>query len=224
MSTAVIYCQDVPTDINVLIQETQKLSPKPDEVTLVWWLPEEFWKMSFASSGLDSSQADSFLKVVNPYLIVIVVDGNSGPFGAVTYKSESSIRESIQCSDNSGTRYHPLREEQINSDMKNFLLMMKPILSNMLGPMGQNMHFVLFPAKNDKGVSLLDAKKEGIFIIKLGEREFKWRLPIGSLLPMKTCPVDGEKMNGAWKYCPWHGSKLLDSTPKEPKTPQNEKP
>ena len=30
-------------DLNALIQETQKMSQKADEMTLVWWIPEEFW-------------------------------------------------------------------------------------------------------------------------------------------------------------------------------------
>ena len=35
-------------DLNALTQETQKMSQKADEVTFVWWIPEEFWQVSFA--------------------------------------------------------------------------------------------------------------------------------------------------------------------------------
>jgi len=38
----------------------------------------------------------------------------------------------------------------------------------------------------------------------------RWRTPLGSLLPLKICPKDGEGMNGAWNFCPWDGEKLID--------------
>ena len=78
----------------------------------------------------------------------------------------------------------------------------------MIGPMGQNMHVFLFPAKDKKGQDIAAAKREGFFSVKLDKREFKWRLPLGSLLRQKVCSVDGEKLNGAWKFCPWHGTEL----------------
>lgn len=86
--------------------------------------------------------------------------------------------------------------------------MMGPVLVNMLGPMGQNMHFFLFSSKKKNGQEIAVAKREGAFSVKLDKREFKWRLPLGSLLPPKVCPIDGEKLNGAWKFCPWHGVAL----------------
>jgi len=86
--------------------------------------------------------------------------------------------------------------------------MIKPVIVNTLGPLGQNMHFFLFPAKNKSGRNIADAKKGGVFSVRLGEREFKWRLPLGSLLPPKICPRCGEKLSGAYKYCPYDGTPL----------------
>jgi hypothetical protein len=138
----------------------------------------------------------------------VAVDGKIGNFGGVTYESESSIRNSIRLIDNQRNNYRPLSTETVNADMKNFLSMMKPVFVNMLGPLGQNMHFFLFPPKNEAGQDIADAKKEGTFSVKLNQREFKWRLPLGSLLAPKICPVDGERLSGAWKFCPWHGVEL----------------
>jgi len=81
----------------------------------------------------------------------------------------------------------------------------------MLGPTGQNTHFFLFPAKNEKGQKIAEAKKEGTFSVELNEREFSWRLPLSSLLPPKICPTCGEKLSGAYKFCPWDGSKLPET-------------
>jgi hypothetical protein len=67
------------------------------------------------------------------------------------------------------------------------LVMMKPVLANMLGPLGQNMHFFLFPAQTKAGARIAGATEKGHFKIKLGENEFTWRLPLDALLPGKVC-------------------------------------
>ena len=35
--------QESKVDLTALTQETQKISQKADEMTLIWWIPEEFW-------------------------------------------------------------------------------------------------------------------------------------------------------------------------------------
>ena len=203
------FAQNKKVDINALVQETQKMSDRSGEMTLIWWIPEEFWRASFQQDpNMTAAQTEEFIKVLRPYMLIVAVDGNIGSFGGVTYKSETTIRGNIQVIDGQGTRYRPLGNENIDADTKNFLAMMKPVFVNMLGPIGQNMHFFLFPAKNTMGQNIAVAKSEGAFSVKLDQRVFKWRLPLGSLLPAKICPVDGEKLSGAWKFCPWHGVEL----------------
>ncbi len=208
-----LLAQDLKVDINALTQETQRMARKSDELSLAWWIPEEFWRASFSESPeITAAQAEEFLKVLRPYFVLVIVDGTIGTMGGVTYKSEASVRENTQLVDSAGARYRPLGEDQIGPDTRNLLQMLKPVLSNMLGPLGQNMHFLLFNAKNNKGTMIAEARKEGSFTVRSGSNEYKWRLPLGSLIPQKTCPVDGEKMNGAWIYCPWHGVKLVSQS------------
>jgi len=196
-------------DLNALIQETQKISQKADEMTLVWWIPEEFWRISFTQDPTATeAQSEEFIKVLQPYTLIAVVDGKVGSFGGITYSSEADIRANINIRDSQGAYYLPFNEDEIGADVKNFLSMIKPIFVNTLGPLGQNMHFLLFPAKNRSGRNIAEAKKEGTFSVKLGEREFKWRLPLGSLLPPKICTKCGEKLSGAYKYCPYDGTPL----------------
>ena len=208
-STAIGQVQESKQDINAVIKETQRIYQKADELTLVWWIPEEYWQVSFESNPkITKSQTEEFLKVLRPYIMVVVVDWKIGPFGGVTYKSEAEIRANIQVVDNKGIEYLPLSEDKIDADAKNFLSMMKPTLANMLGPMGKNMHFFVFAARNKKGQRIADAKKEGAFSIKVGEKKFRWRLPLGSVLPSKICTKCNEQCSGAWNYCPWCGTEL----------------
>jgi hypothetical protein len=203
------FAQNQKIDLNALVEETQKDSDHPDEMTLVWWVPEAFWKTSFEQDkDVTPKQAEDFMKILRPYIVVIVVDGKIGTFGSMTYKTEALIKNNIQIVDGKGNSFRPLPEDKISSEAKTMLSIMKPVMVNMLGAIGQNMHFILFPAQNAKSEEIINVMKEGSLAVKLDAREFKWRLPLSSLVPRKVCPVDGETHNGAWKYCPWHGTEL----------------
>jgi len=198
-------------DINVaaLTQETQRMSQKPDRIAMVWWIPEEFWSASLAQApGMTTAQADEFLKVIRPYTMVAAVDGTVGAFAGVTYKSEDWIRANTRLVDAQGRSYAPGTVEDVNADTKNMLQIIKPILANMLGPMGQNMHFLLFPAKTEAGTQIAAAREKGQFTVKLGDEEFKWRLPLDALLPAKLCPACKQECKGSWSFCPWCGESL----------------
>jgi hypothetical protein len=196
-------------DLDAVVRETQKVSTQDDEIIIVWWIPQEFWELTLKSEPTSTEErSQQALDILRPYTIVLVVDGKFGPFGGVTYKSETEIQDSLRLRDNEGGVYLPLPPEKVNPDAKNFLSMMRPIFANMLGPMGENMHFFLFPAQKKNGQPICDALKKGALSLELGERKFRWRLPLGSLLPPKICPHCQEKCSGAWNYCPWCGNKL----------------
>ncbi len=185
------------------------MSHQENKLTLVWWVPEQFWRISFAANHkLTEEQINGFIKTVKPYTLVAVVKGEIGSFGGVTYESETAIRSKLVLIDSEGNQYSALDSEEISADMQNFLGMMKPVFANMLGAMGKNFGFYIFPAKGKNGKSIADPEKEGHFSIQLGEEKFKWRLPLGSLLPPKTCPKCGEKLSGSYKYCPFDGTSL----------------
>jgi hypothetical protein len=208
-SMSLSFAQDRRVNANALIQETQKMSLKPDEMSMVWWIPEEFWQVSFEQNpNIKAAQAELYINFLRPYMLIAVADSKVGSFGTFIYKSETFIRNSIRIIDSQGISYGPLSDEKINYGTKNFLSMMKPVFVNMLGPMGPNMHFFLFPSKSETGQSIAVAKSNGFFSVKLGEKEYTWRLPLGSLVPPKICPVDGEELSGGWKFCPWHGAEL----------------
>jgi hypothetical protein len=203
------FAQDKKVEITKFVQESQKIDQSHESMTVVWWIPDDFWRVNFEQDPrATKAQYEELVEVIKPYTVFAVVDGKIGNFGGITFTPESSIRSSIQLIDAQKKSYPPFSMQKIDADMKNFLSMMKPVLANMLGPMGQNMHFFLFPAKNSAGKDIAHATKEGTFSVKFDNRDYKFRTPLGSLLPQKVCPVDGEKMSGAWKFCPWHGVEL----------------
>ena len=196
-------------DTDALVNETQKFHPAQDRLTVVWWIPNEFWEVTFAQdASVPKAEAEAFMKNVRPYLIFGVVDGRFGPSGDATFKSEAEIRGVLQIVDAQGAAHRPIAHEKVDAEVRNLLALMKPVLSNIMGKTGENLHFFIFHPADAAGRKIADANKEGTLTVKLGADAFKWRLPLASLLPTKVCPVDGEQMSGGWKFCPWHGERL----------------
>jgi hypothetical protein len=203
------WAQERKVNLGDLIRETQQQNLSPEKMSIIWWIPLQFWQISLKQNGALSNEAiDKLLSVLRPYLFLVVAEGNVGPVGGITYKSEETLRTGLKVLDARGRSYEPLPSDKVSEDVNNFVQMMRPILSGGMGPFGENLRFFLFPARDSAGVEIADAVSDNDFDVQLGERRFHWRLPLGSLLPPKVCPDDGELLNGAWTYCPWHGTKL----------------
>jgi hypothetical protein len=205
-------------DLRALIRETQISSQAPNELTMVWWLPEQFWQASLRDS-VSANQVDEVLKVVRRYTMIAVVDGRIGALGGVSFIPEETVRTNVTLKDAAGVTYIPLGESSIDPDMKNLVQVMKPLVANMLGPMGQNMHFVLFPSKSVDGRLVADPASKGAFWVNVGGKEFRYRLPLGSLLPPKYDPGTGERFPGNYDFNPFTGTKLGTESSNKPLPP-----
>ena len=189
----------VEIELPELVRETQQFSDAADRLTLIWWLPPEFWRVSFEATGdLTESAIEEMMEVVEPYVTVAVVQGSVGPFGAAEFQDEERVRKSLRLVDEDGEEYLPLAGEEISPDLRNFFQGMRPIMAGMMGPMGESFHFFVFPARSSDGEPIANATGQGSFTVKVSDEAFTWRLPLGSLLAPKRCPVDGERMSGAW--------------------------
>lgn len=201
-------------DLEALVQETQKVSKSQDKMTMVWWIPEQFWQASMAQNpAINKAHINQFLETIHPYTIIAVIDGHIGAFGGITYSSEEAVRTSVKIKDAKGLNYDPVNESTVAPDIKNLLQILKPIITNMLGPMGQNMHFILFQSKSKDGQLIADPAKEGVLNILVAGKEFRYRLPLGSVLPPKFDSKTGERFPGNYSYNPFTGSKLIIESP-----------
>jgi hypothetical protein len=212
--------EDDSTAVDDLLKETQKSITGNHHVGIVWWIPTEFWEASARGQGNSPEKSREMFASLRDYTLVCVAAGKMG-IGNINWLPEDDIRSSIVLRDSSGTNYKPMTE--ISSDAKGLLSIMKPVLTNVLGPMGQSLQFLLFPAKTPAGNAIADPRRAGSFSIivseLLGRREttFDWRLPLTSLTPPRFCPVGHERVQADWKFCPWHGNKLDEvSAPPSP--------
>ncbi|MAX81073.1 MAG: hypothetical protein CL843_12980 [Crocinitomicaceae bacterium] len=198
------------SQINALTDETQLLSNEDDKMRIVWWIPSEFWQIALAEEGsVSQDQIDAFIEVFDQYTLFAMADGDISTFGNVSYKTKNEIINSTYIITDD-KEYHPIPTSEVSGDMTVILGMFTPVLANMLGTMGENMHFIVFQPENEKGNPLINPTEKGAFTIMLAGEAFNFRLPVGALMPAKWCEKDQEEFNGAWNYCPYCGSKLVD--------------
>jgi hypothetical protein len=201
--------QDQKLDVMEIARDTQRLSTEGGELNVIWWLPEEFWTTSIAANAnVKPAQIQMFTKFVHPYFIVGVVSGKIVTFGPPTYRTEAEIRSLIKVKDSDGTIYPPLATDKVAASVPALEALMRPGMTKMLGPLGENMNFYVFPGSRKDGTRVCDAGTRGVCEVDLGERVFKWKLPLESVLPKQKCPVCGEVLSGAYKYCPYDGTNL----------------
>ncbi len=207
--------QETPINLNRLVEETQKVSEDASRVTLVWWIPEEFWWASGQGDPTVSPRdTEEMIRVLSPYIMIGAVDGTLGSFGGVTYVNKENLLSRISIIGREGVRYTPIPEEELDPDARVLVSVFRPILASMLGGYGENFHFFLFPANDAAAGAIAAAGERGEFSVVVGDEVYTFRLPLGAVLPPKFCPIDGEKLSGAWTYCPWHGATLVDEKPK----------
>jgi hypothetical protein len=201
--------QEAKADMQALMRETQQTDSSNHHLHLVWWIPAEFWSVSMEkNTAVTEKQKETLLKMFRDYNVIAVVQGEIGPMGGVTYEPEEDVRSQVTLIDTFGDRHRPMKTSDIKPDLQNFLEIMHPMLGNMMGPLGKNFQFMVFPARNNDGQFIMNPRAEGKFIVQLGEAKYRWRLPLSSLLPPKICPKCNEKLSGAFRFCPYDGTSL----------------
>lgn len=198
-------------DMPALIRETQQQVGDPGYVGLVWWIPTRYWELSAERIGMSPEKAAERYKPLRQYTMLLVAAGKIG-IGNINWFPESDVRQNTILRDASGHEYSAL--PKVSGDAEGLASMLKPVFSNMLGPMGQNCVILFFPAANNMAEPIADPFSRKGFSVTIRsliagkDRTVEWKLPLTSLSPPKYCPVGKERVQANWKYCPWHGVKL----------------
>ena len=197
-------------DLTEFTRDTQQWMKKDDNTTLVWWIPKEYWRLATRGNAMVTEEAIKQIEdTFSPYVLVCAADLSSGVVGTIKSMPDSVLRKRLTLIDKNGKKYKPLDEIDVSLEASTIASYMKPVLAQAIGKIGEGMHFYFFKVKDDKNEDLIHATKEGAFTIVFDDKqEFKWTLPIPTLLAPKFCPIDKEKMKGNWKFCPIHGNKL----------------
>ena len=203
--------QDSTLHLSDFIKEIEQTSDQNRRIAIVLWMPWQYWEAAMIQGNNGKPLTQSMRDMVNSmkqYTILCVVDAKPGVYG-LDYYNEDQLRDSVKLTVNDSLTFKPLDEKSLNETMRMLLNLMKPMMSSMLGQMGEHMNFFVFENTKPDGKYYIDASQPGKFNLYWRQgANFTWRLPLDVLTPPKYCPVDGEKLSGKFEYCPYHGRKL----------------
>ncbi|MET0280228.1 MAG: hypothetical protein ABW278_03760 [Steroidobacteraceae bacterium] len=194
-------------DLQQLVMETQRVTTADGIVQLVWWLPHQFWEESMKSNAaIPAAARDQILTTFGDYTMLAMMRATAGLTGITDGVSKDELLKNLSV-DVDGKKLEPLPPDQLSPVAQLLLAQLKPAMASMVGQLGENLEFVVFPAKVD-GKPLLDAAKAGNFTVKLYDQTATWRLPLGSLLPKRSDRKTGEQFPGNYNFNPYTGDKL----------------
>jgi hypothetical protein len=195
------------TDLQQLVQETQKMSQESSNMTMVWWIPQEFWDASISTNpNVTPESRKQILEALENFQIVALFRGKTGIAGLTDIPTKDDMVAHARFETN-GKVIEPLEPAQVSTGAQTMLAALKPLLSGMLGQLGQGMQLVVYPSKKDND-RLIDPKKKGSFQYTLFDKTFQWHLPLASLLPKKVDPKTKEEFPGTFDYNPYTGDRL----------------
>jgi hypothetical protein len=194
-------------DLQELVKETQQVRDVNERMELVWWIPQEFWEASFAGNPHVTAETKAeFLGVLKDYQIIAVVYVKTGIAGFTETATEANILANVHF-ESGGKPIDAVPADKISPGAQAILAAIKPLVAGMLGQLGQNMHFVLYPSRQGSE-RLVDPLRAGAFQVSLYDQVFHWRLPLASLLPKKLDPKTHEEFPGNFDFNPYTGGKL----------------
>lgn len=198
-------------DYGTLIRDLTKMQKTSDRMTIVMWMPEEFWKLALSANGrLTEKGIRDTLDLIRPYTLIAVLDGQSTAFGGYSYTDDQALLTSVRLEDSRGALYQPLDPGLVSGAMRNLLDAMRPMMANMMGAMGQHMVFLAFPAADKAGQPIADETGNGSLTVRVGDAALRYQLPLESLLPPSLDPKTGESFPGTYHFNPYTGDKLTE--------------
>jgi len=194
-------------DIREFVHETQQSINANQQMSMVWWIPPEFWDVALAGNpNITPKNAADIRAAFDGYQLFAIVRAGAGIGGLTTSQTPAELMGNARFLVE-GKAIQPLAPEEVPPAMQTMLGAMRPLLSNMLGQLGQNMVLVVYPGMLD-GHPLIDPLKSGSFQYSLYDQTFHWRMPLASLLPKRLDPKTHEEFPGNYVYNPYTGDKL----------------
>lgn len=190
-----------------IVRDTQRVATANGQITSVSWFPAQFWDESMkANPAVPQQMREQMVAAMGDYAVFAVARAKLGLAGISDPQPKAELLKNLKVQLN-GKDIQPLDPAAVSPVAQSLLGGMKPALASNAGPLGQAMEFVVFPARAD-GKPLIDALQTGVLQVTLYDQSFKWRLPLGSVLPVRVDAKTGEEFPGNYQFNPYTGDKL----------------
>jgi hypothetical protein len=190
-----------------ILRDTQRTTQANGDITMVMWMPQQFWEEAMRGNpALTDEGRAQVLAPLADYALFGVMRARVGATGFSDIQPKAELLKNLKLEVN-GQRVEPLAPESIAPGAQMLLSTLKPAMTAMGGAALQGMEFVVFPARAD-GKPLIDALQPGTLQVWLYDQTYRFRTPLGSLLPVKVDAKTGEEFPGNYSFNPFTGEKL----------------
>lgn len=203
--------------IDALTVELQKSAEPTEGLNLVWVIPIEFWQATFAQDPtIDADDAGPIIDALEEYIIVGVVRADISDFGAFRYHGERDVARALSVTYEPGEN-DPIRlnrPARVNEDVALLMDMMKPVLEQAMGALGESFHFFMYEAHDAEGRRIASPYQPGRLIVRLAPFSEEhggtvhFDMPLDSLHEPRQCVQCGQDAHISWEFCPWCGVRL----------------
>jgi hypothetical protein len=201
-------------DLGAMLKEGQQVKRHGDKMTIVMWFPDEYWSTSFNTYGnIDRKVAETILSELRQYVILFVFEGVLGGKEPLSFTATEQLFRTVTLEDQKRATYKPVSVDSLDALPKVFVLEASALFAKTMGPTGEHLNVMLFPANDSSGKRILNAAEKGEFFVNVGETRFRYRLPFGSVLPAKYDPQTGEQFPGNYDFSPFTGMRLDTKAP-----------
>src|SRR5271167_180013 len=144
---------DTNVDFHAFVQELQRTTREPGYIGILMWTPAEYWEKSAERAGFSAEKAHEQYAALRKYTVILVGIGKLG-LGNVNWISEPEIRSNLKLRDAAGNEYESV--QKVSGDAQGLASIIKPILANMMGTMGQNLQIYFFAGADKMAKPIAD--------------------------------------------------------------------
>jgi hypothetical protein len=211
-------------DYGALVHDLEKIQKSSDKITVVLWMPEEFWKSALASNGRFTPKGiDDYLVALRPYTLIAVVDSRPAALGGLQYTDDDTLMNSVRVEDSNANLYQPMPLGLVSDSVRNMVDLFRPLMRNMMGAMGEHMVFLVFPAADKSGQRFAYGAGSGALTVHVGDVALRYRLPLESLFSPSVDPKTAESFPSTYRFNPYTGAKLTQGQLIGPASPPGDK-
>ena len=208
-----LYAQEASS--SAIVREVMRPVERPGSgVVQFWWLPTEYCVASAHELGLSPAEVETVRRIFQDYLLVGALDIPIAE-GAPKPATIAEIVQRIEV-------WRGAQQLRVLREVNPTLVERAPQLSyafkTSLQPLGVALRILPLPNVDRAGQPILSGDRAGELRILYRPSEggdpveLRWHGPLTSVVGAATCPVDGEKLDASFAYCPYHGSELRRPT------------
>jgi hypothetical protein len=199
-----------PTD-DAIFAGAYKEDKGKGQAAFAWWMPKEWWQATFDKNpALVNNKVEEAVKLASANNMIFAVSWEKiGEYGMRSHVGKDEMRKILLLQDKDGNTYAPLDEADVPAGLQSLFSNLKTYLADRIYSTGDYIYFFVFPSRDAAGKEIAGAGEEGGFKLKMGEKDFSWKLPLPALIQPKKCPECGKEMPSSdYKFCPWDGTDL----------------